>query len=365
MRGIYVHIPFCLKKCPYCDFNSYAGLLALAGEYVDALFKQIDTEYKGDMADTLYFGGGTPVALPAFELERLLDGMRQKLSLAPKSEVTMEANVSSLNADKLKMMRRYGVNRLSLGLQSADDAILRDIGRTHTAKQFRETYELARDFGFDNISVDLMFGLPGQREIEADIDFLRRLNPEHISAYSLTIAENTPFAKRLPRPLPSEEAERQMYHALIAGFRNYEHYEISNFAKKDRYSRHNMKYWTGGEYYAFGAGASGFLDNVRFTLEPDPMRYIRQNGIVRRTEREVLSKKDLINEFLFLSLRLKEGIDAALFQRKFGLDFERICSDAILQNLKKSLIYRTEKGIALTELGLDFANQVMCDFMIG
>lgn len=365
MRGIYVHIPFCLKKCPYCDFNSYAGLLSLAGEYVDALLKQIDKEYQGDMADTLYIGGGTPAALPAFELERLLDGLRRKLILAPESEITLEANVSSLNDEKLKLLRRFGVNRLSLGLQSADNTVLKDIGRTHTAEQFREKYELARDFGFDNISVDLMFGLPGQTQIDTDIDFLLELNPEHISAYSLTIAEGTPFAKSLPRPLPSEEIERRMYHTIIKRLCGYTHYEISNFAKKGKYSRHNMKYWTGGEYYAFGSGASGFLENERFTLEPDPKQYILQDGAVRRTERDTLSKKDRINEFLFLSLRLMAGIDAELFALKFDLDFERVCSTAIAQNLQKSLVCRTEKGIALTESGLDFANQVMCDFMIG
>lgn len=336
----------------------------MAGDYVDALLKQVDTEYRGDRVDTLYFGGGTPTALPIYELERLLDGFGQKIALAPVREVTVEANVSTLNRNKLKILRKYGVNRLSLGLQSADDVILREIGRTHTAEQFREKYLLARDSGFDNLSVDLMFGLPGQKDIEKDINFLLELDPEHISAYSLTIAENTPFAEKLPRPLPSEEAERQMYHRLIVRLSHYEHYEISNFAKKNRYSRHNMKYWTGSEYYGFGAGAAGFLDNERFTMEPDPKKYIQQHGNVRRMEREFLHNKDNINEFLILSLRLKAGIDAKVFQKKFHQDFDRLCQDAILDNLQKGLIYRTNIGIALTEKGLDFANQVMCDFML-
>ena len=330
--GIYIHIPFCVSRCRYCAFYSNAvGEISVAGadtapfaDYVRRLKARIreysDKYGRGRTADTIFIGGGTPSVLPSFMIREILDEVRDSFAVDENAEISMESNPGTLSAGKLADFRAAGVIRLSIGLQSFDDDVLKVMGRVHDAETFVRSYRAARDAGFDNINVDLMFGVPGQTDEswESGLRRLIRMDPEHISFYSLQIEEGTPFyddyrSGRLSEI--SDETDRRMYHRALAVLRHsgYEHYEISNAAKPGFRCRHNMKYWRFGDYLGIGADASSFLDGVRFSeaasldFNERPYREYHVNDL-----------RDSMGEYMFTALRLAEGIDPADFRRRFG-----------------------------------------------
>ncbi len=358
MSGFYIHIPYCLKKCYYCDFFSVTK--GNFTPYIQALVRDIK---KTDFEDvtSVYIGGGTPTILDAKNLDALLCAVSEKVNPL---EFTIEANPKTVTAEKLSLLKNYGVNRISIGMQSTQDRLLNIIGRCHTHRDFLETVDLAKKYDFE-INADAMFNLPSQTMEEwiESINTLINLDIPHVSCYSLTIAENTPFGKSLPYPLPKEDTERLMYKMAVdmlsaAGLKKY---EVSNFAKEGHSCKHNMCYWKGEDYYAFGASSHGFLKGKRFYYEEDIEKYILGNPPV--TE-EVLSRKDRISEYCMLSLRLTEGISCTEFKSKFNQDIYTIFKDSINTHIKNGLLQKKGDSISLTDKGFDIANYVMEDFIL-
>ena len=358
MKSIYIHIPFCLKKCLYCDFYSLSDRDDIKNDYVKAVtnhIKQRDLKH----VETIFIGGGTPTSLSEDQLYRLMDSLSH---LSPK-EFTVEANPGTITPEKLKILRDGKVTRLSIGMQSSSDRLLKIIGRTHTNREFLEAVETAKKFGFE-LNADAMFSLPSQTEAEWEETLKQLINLDipHVSCYSLTIAENTPFGKRLPAPLPDEDSERKMQKMAVdmLGNAGIKRYEISNFAKENHRCMHNFLCWHGEEYAAFGAAAHGYEDGVRYCFEPDIYKYIKnpEKIIV-----ETLSEEDRISELCMLSLRLTDGISEYEFSRKFGIDIYRRFKDSIDKNISLGLLKRENGRIFLTDYGFDFANTVMEEFI--
>ncbi|MDD3765994.1 MAG: radical SAM family heme chaperone HemW [Eubacteriales bacterium] len=317
--GVYIHIPFCIQKCLYCDFNSHAGMEHLQGAYVNALIDEIKKGLK-EKFDTVFIGGGTPTALPLNWLLKIIETVRKSEFCADVCEFTVEANPATVDFKGLLQLRKAGVNRISIGLQSANDDELKVLGRIHDYSAFLTTYAMARDAGFDNINVDLMFSLPNQtkEKFKSTLEQVINLSPEHISCYSLIVEENTPFSS-MDFDYPTEDEDREMYLMCVQLLREhgYEHYEISNFCKPGFYCKHNLKYWDRVNYYGFGAGAHSLIDNVRFENTADIEVYTREN----RKTAEVLSRYDIEKEFIFLGLRKMSGISLSEYKSLFGQDF--------------------------------------------
>lgn len=412
---IYIHIPFCVRKCAYCDFLS-----APAGEeeqraYVQALKREIKNfqdkrEYR---VSTVFFGGGTPSVLPHSQMGELLELLRQEFVLEPDAEISVECNPGTVSREKLAAYRRAGVNRLSFGLQSADNEELRTLGRIHTWEDFLESYQAARMEGFANINVDLMSALPGQTAASWEQTLLRvlELQPEHISAYSLIVEEGTPFYGKYqedvllrdrgecPRYLPSEEEERKMYCRTreLLGAAGLQRYEISNYALPGRECRHNIGYWRGTEYAGFGLGASSFLavresDISRNTAVSGSaheketagaaedswngctLRYVRRRnpedmqpylaGDFSGREEELLSMGDRMEEFMFLGLRMTEGVSEHEFYGRFGKNIYEVYGDVLEKMQGLGLLWREKGRIALTDRGTDVSNMVMAEFLL-
>lgn len=359
MAGLYIHIPFCVKKCLYCDFYSVENGGELFEDYVNALVRDIRAAELKNI-ESVFLGGGTPTALPERLLERLLGEILKKAS---PSEFTVEANPGTVSESKLRIFKDMGVTRLSIGLQAWQDRLLKIIGRIHTQKDFAYVLELAGKFGFD-INADVMFNLPSQTMSEWEETLLRlsEFDVSHISCYSLTVAENTPFGRKLPFPLPGEDDERRMYRAAVSYLSSIgiNRYEISNFAKPGHECRHNLCYWKLEDYAAFGAGAHGFENGKRY-FYPDSIKdYI----IGRKPEiEEALSEKDMISEYCMLALRLSEGINKAEFERKFGKSADVLFESEINKNVRLGLLEDTPYALKLTDLGFDFANSVAEDFI--
>ncbi|MDN5331001.1 MAG: hypothetical protein PWP45_226 [Tepidanaerobacteraceae bacterium] len=370
--ALYIHVPFCIKKCAYCDFNSYTEL-EYVPLYLDSLKREISFYSNIERTiSSIYIGGGTPTVLNEKELPSLVDAVRGAFNISPGLEFTVEANPETITREKLKVLREAGVNRLSLGLQSFDDKLLKAIGRIHTAEGFLKKFFMAREAGFDNINVDLIFGLP-QQKVEDFCDSLKKLldlSPEHVSCYSLSVEEGTKFYELKEKGLlflPSEDEERMMYHSArrILEEGGYSHYEISNFAKPGRECRHNLVYWTYGEYLGLGAGAHSFIDGVRFYNVYDFKDYIekvKEKGSAVEN-REKLSGEDQQAEFIILGLRLVKGVDKTLFYRKFGKELDSVYGDAIKRLKEKELIVDDGKYVKLTEKGLDLANEAFIEFL--
>ena len=316
--------------------------------------------------DTIFIGGGTPTALSEACLEHLLNGIAM---LFPNSgqEFTIEANPKTLTPKKLEIMARWGVNRISLGLQAWQDDLLQKIGRTYTRADFLDSITMIRSAGFSNINVDVMYQLPGQSlaQWEETLDALLSLNLPHLSCYSLTIAEGTPFFHSLPAPLPDEDTEREMNH--LAKYKLTKNgifpYEISNFAKQGYKCRHNLIYWKGQEYAAFGAGASGYLNKTRFTWPQNPQVYIQgvKNGTIQPIAKEKVNNQ--LAEALILGLRLTEGINIKEIESLYGKGCLIPYEPVIRQHLNNGLLQKTDTGFSLSERGFDLANVVMCDFL--
>lgn len=357
MKSAYIHIPFCKQKCLYCDFNSFAKKENLIDEYIEALKKEIaNSKISDEELYSIYIGGGTPSFIDEKYIEQILK------MLPPASEVTLEINPGTITKEKVLLYKKSGVNRISIGLQTTDEKILKTIGRIHTLKEFEDAYKMVREAGFENVNVDLMFGLPDQTlEIfESSIEYLIALKPEHISSYSL-ILHNDIF-----KNLPSEEEERTMYHYLIERLETagYRHYEISNFAFENFESKHNLAYWEQREYYGFGAGASSYLSGKRYTNIADIEQYIKnisEDKDVRILE-EVETQESKIREYIILGLRKVEGINVNEINSKFEFDILKSFSKE-LDKLKKLDLIEISENIKLTNKGLDLANLVWEEFI--
>lgn len=376
---IYIHIPFCIKKCAYCDFLSFPADTDTKNRYVESLISEIRSEKdrKDRIVSTVFFGGGTPSVLPQRQIAAVLETLRENYAFAKDAEISIECNPGTLSAEKLRVYREAGINRLSMGLQSADDAELRLLGRIHTYADFLQSFSLAREAGFSNINVDLMSGLPGQSVSNwiSTLEKVLALRPEHISAYGLMIEEGTPFyaayaedAARRERGeesvlLPSEEDERRMYHETgrILKERGYLRYEISNYALPGYECRHNIGYWRRAEYRGFGLGAASFLDGRRFADTEDPERYLRGDwaGVCQ----EALSREEQIEETMFLGLRMSSGVSSAHFEERFGETPEQIYGETLERLERQGLIAREEGRICLTERGIDISNYVLSEFL--
>lgn len=370
--GIYIHIPFCARKCHYCDFNSKVPVRDEIDLYLDSLSDEMDL-YDIHDVDTIFIGGGTPSILSVNQLNRLFEIINSHVDICKVVEYTIECNPGTLNMDKLLTMKNNGVNRLSIGLQSTHESHLKFMGRIHDLSDFEESYKNARDAGFDNINVDMIFAFEGQtlEEWKDSLKYIVEKSPEHISAYSLIIEPGTKFYDMY------EEGDLREYdedgyiqmHRFTESFlskNGYAQYEISNFSKDGKECRHNVKYWDGKKYYAFGISASGYLENYRYTNEGDIEKYRK---IIATKEKpikdiDILDKKDLYNEKIFLGLRQNKGIDIA-----------RICElldEKERDYMKKVLEKYSEKGyiefkdslICLTQSGREVSNSIFVDLMI-
>lgn len=393
---LYIHIPFCVRKCGYCDFLSFPADGAVRERYVKQLTEEIramgylyGTEKNAGgryQAASVFFGGGTPSVLTAEQTDRIMAAVRESFRLAENAEVTTEANPGTVDERKLAAYRACGINRLSLGLQSADGGELRLLGRIHTFEEFLQGYHAARSAGFDNINVDLMSALPGQslQSWKQTLRTVAELRPEHISAYSLIIEENTPFYESYGEnrdacpPLPDEETEREMYYFTkkYLEMMGYERYEISNYALPGKECRHNEGYWTGTEYLGLGLGASSYIKGERFSNETDLEKYLSLDTEELKDrrhhlERETLTPQDKMEEFMFLGLRLSRGVGADEFEKRFGVPMERIYGGVLAEYLAAGLMEKYTAGETndrlywrLTEYGTDVSNRVLSGFLL-
>lgn len=374
--GLYIHIPFCRQKCLYCDFPSWAGKEGQMQGYVDALTKEIENrgkEYADRKVVSVFFGGGTPTTLSIPMLEQLMQAVFANWDIAEDAEITTEANPGTLDGEMASALKRMGFNRLSMGVQAWQNRLLRDLGRIHTIETFQENLKAVREAGFTNINTDLMFALPNQTmaDWQETVRNIVALHPEHISAYSLILEEGTPFFDRYEKGelKPAEEdLDREMYHWAIEYLaeHGYEQYEISNFAKKGRESRHNRIYWQAEEYLGMGLGSHSYMAGERFHNIYDLQKYMQADGDVSllKEEVEVITEEDALAEFMFLGLRLTEGVSFARFRERFGREMKNIYGEQIEELEKDGLLQEDEKGIRLTARGVDISNFVFEKFLI-
>ena len=418
--GLYIHIPFCVKKCAYCDFLSFPSDDATKEQYVNALCEEIRANKENAeeyMVETVYFGGGTPSVLSVEQLSRIVTTItdsfevrgfvpeksekkkEKKLRFGKKkqedvpeketpearldrvmngelAEVTIEVNPGTADREKFAALYELGFNRLSMGLQSAIKEELKCLGRIHTKEQFAECVKAAREAGFRNISGDLMSGLPEQTEetLTESIRFLLEQQPEHISVYSLQIEDGTEFAKRYGEDgsekskLPDEDADRAMYELTgkLLEEAGYTRYEISNYAKPGFESRHNSSYWTGREYLGLGLGASSLMSNARFHNTTDMEEYIvgASDSFSLREDMERLVQKEQMEEFMFLGLRMCRGIEKAEFKRRFKCDIETIYGDVMKRLVSQGVLAEAEGRVFLTPRGIDVSNVVLAEFLL-
>ena len=367
---LYIHIPFCVRKCAYCDFLSAPGSEEAKASYTKALLREIEAvKTEKREVSSIFVGGGTPSALSPSLMGDIFEKIHESFSVAQDAEITIEANPGTLSKEKLFLYKNAGINRLSLGLQSPEEAELKSLGRIHTYEEFLESFSLAREAGFQNINVDLMCALPDQT-YEGWIRNLRTvaaLHPEHISAYSLIIEEGTPFAKRKLN-LPDEDTEYKMYEdtAGILEEYGYEQYEISNYAKKGLVCRHNIGYWTRKEYLGLGLGAASLWGNQRFSNTSDFSAYLKESGSPEkiRENRETLSLEDEMSEFMFLGLRMTEGVSKAEFLESFGTPIESVYGKVLDKYKNMGLLEEKEGRIFLTRAGIHVSNGVMAEFLL-
>ena len=371
--GIYVHIPFCIKKCNYCDFNSSSASVEVQNIYTDSLVREIKAfgKLKKVSADTVFFGGGTPTLLGEENLEKIITAIKENINILPENEFTVECNPKTASLKKFRLLKELGVNRLSLGVQSMDDKILSTLGRAHNLKDFMECYAAARIAGFENISFDLMFAVPNQTEKiwQKTLEIAVKFEPKHISAYSLQLEEGTEFyANQENYKFPDDDENRRMYQFLVdfLSEKGYNRYEISNFALSGFESRHNLKYWDLTEYVGFGLGSSSFFEGARYQNPEIMADYLDfADNFTPLWEKEKESENDLISEFMFLGLRLDKGVSDLEFKLKFGKSFFEIFKKEIAENVEKGLLIKENDRIYLSAKGFDLANSVMSDFLLG
>ena len=384
---MYIHVPFCKQKCFYCDFPSYAGKEKWEAAYVDALTKEIRTEgaryvEKWGQPATIYIGGGTPSVLPAPLLGQLLNELLRTFQIQkppPEGEAlgdlefTVECTPGTINIEKLSLLKSHGVTRLSFGVQTFHDDLLKRIGRIHTAQQARDAIHLARAAGFDNISLDLIYALPGETlaMLQQDIDEALALHPDHISIYGLQLEEGTAFWRMNEQGklhLPDDDTTEAMYDLMTTTLpaHGYARYEISNFAKPGYESSHNLSYWQDKPYLGLGAAAHSYLDGVRYENTKDVAKYIDaiNSGELPRTQEEPATRDIQMEEFAFLALRTAHGIDKAAFEKKFGVPLASVYASTIERMKQKSLLAENEETVRLTPLGMKYGNYVFEAFLL-
>lgn len=363
---IYVHVPFCRRKCHYCAFYSKVGGESERSAYVDALIKEINLRGDNSKVETIYFGGGTPTTLELEQLERIICAVHRNFNVDACAEITIEANPGTVDKNYLRGLRALGFNRLSLGVQSFDDSLLKILGRIHDSRVAIDTVELAKIF-FANVSVDLMYGLPNQTldNVRRDLEQVKRLDVQHVSIYGLEIEEGTRFYE-LDRAcklnLPDETICADMYDLITTTLpaQGYHRYEISNFAKETSESRHNIGYWTGKHYFGFGAGAHSFDGKLRTSNVRDVAAYISGTAPVIE---EVVNRQVAMEEFCFLGLRMINGISAQIFSQRFGANIFDVFGVAIDKNIRHGLLTVDGDRIHLTARGLALGNEVFADFL--
>ena len=405
---LYLHIPFCERKCAYCDFLSAPADLPVRISYIKKLQEEIayyGAQYGEYQVSSIFFGGGTPTILEGYQLAAILETVKEHFNITTDAEITVECNPGTLTAGKAEKLVQAGFNRLSMGLQSADDRELQLLGRIHNFAQFLESYDLARKAGFRNINVDLMSALPGQtlKSWQDTLQKVTALRPEHISAYSLIIEEGTPFYERFaederireegghPRLLPEEDVERQMYELTetFLHIKGYERYEISNYAKPRYECRHNCGYWTRKDYLGLGLGASSLVEHQRFQNTSDLKTYLEQEyspqcegqderiaetiqlqeetGLTQTGHHihiETLDKKSEMEEFMFLGLRLMAGISRQQFEDAFRVTLESVYGEVLRKLKGEQLIEEVAGYVRLTEHGIDVSNYVLAEFLL-
>ena len=367
VRSLYLHIPFCLSRCRYCDFTSHAGLSPhLREAYLDALRREITALPKGEL-DTLYLGGGTPSLLTPRELEGVLSAVTSRFSFAEDAELSLEMNPRTADREKLRAYRSLGINRISIGAQSLSDGELRALGRAHTAQDFLRAYADAVEAGFENLSCDLMYGLPTQTlpSLEATLDAVLALRPMHLSAYGLILEEGTPlWRERESLVLPDEEEEFAMYRRIVERLSDagYRHYEISNYARDGAVCRHNMTYWRRNPYYAAGLSASSFVGGVRRTNTASLKDYLADptNAVAEKT---ALSPEDAAFEEVMLSLRLSEGLDEAGFRRRHGYDLYERKREVLDRYLTAGVLHSEHGRLYLDDEGLYLSSALLTDLL--
>ena len=383
---LYVHIPFCVRKCAYCDFLSAPADTQERTLYIDALTEEIrarKNDFNAYRVSTIFLGGGTPSILEGDDSARIFRALQENFDISDDAEITMEVNPGTVTEEKAASWRKSGVNRLSIGLQSADDRELKMLGRIHTYREFLDTWKIVREAGFENVNVDLISAIPGQN-LRSWSETLRKaadLGPEHISAYSLIVEDGTPFYERygdgsgededkgnhLP-PLPDEDTEREIYKAtekILAEY-GYHRYEISNYAKTGYECRHNLGYWERKEYLGLGLGASSLISECRFHNTADMERYLRfyenaGTGICEDIEH--LSVEDQMEEFMFLGLRKTVGISVDDFRKAFGKEIREVYGEQMRKLEEQRLIEYSGNRVRLTERGTDISNYVFSEFM--
>ena len=370
--GLYIHIPFCRRKCLYCDFCSFAGQ---SGETMDAYVARLCDELTSracsaadHTVDTVYFGGGTPTLLSPAHVARLLAAVRGNYTLSDNAEITIECNPATADEDKLGALRQLGINRLSIGAQSAIDQELAALGRIHTFEDTKKTYLAARAAGFDNISLDVMFGIPHQTidTFSRTLDEILSLSPEHISAYSLIVEPDTPFFEAGDAlSLPDEDTLCRMSDRLLARLRDagYERYEISNFAKDGKRSRHNLHYWNMDDYLGFGPAAHSLLSGVRTGHSRDLAAYL--DGQDTTEPEETLDDRSARDEYVMLRLRLTDGVNKADFFARFGQGFDEIYAAAAEKFISAGLLVDTPERMYFTDRGFSVSNTVLSEMWFG
>ncbi|MQP97308.1 oxygen-independent coproporphyrinogen III oxidase [Streptococcus mitis] len=367
----YVHIPFCTQICYYCDFSK----VFIKNQPVDSYLEHLLEEFRSydiQKLRTLYIGGGTPTALSASQLEVLLKGLTENLDLSTLEELTIEANPGDLDADKIAVLKNSAVNRVSLGVQTFDNKMLKKIGRSHLEQDIYENIDRLKLAGFDNISIDLIYALPGQtmEQVKENVAKAIGLDIPHMSLYSLILENHTVFMNRMRRgklPLPKEELEAEMFEYIIAELEQagFEHYEISNFSKPDFESRHNLMYWDNAEYYGIGAGASGYVNGIRYKNHGPIRHYLSavEEGNARITE-EHLSQKEQMEEEMFLGLRKKSGVSMARFEEKFGRSFDELYGEIVRDLVQKGLMQIEGDRVRMTKRGLFLGDTVAERFIL-
>lgn len=372
--GLYVHIPFCVSKCRYCDFLSMPCDYGTREKYIEALCREINDfseKYKNEyIVTSVFFGGGTPSVLEEKLFFRIISLINERFNKDDDCEITVECNPGTVTYDKLKMYRENGVNRISFGLQSANDSELKNLGRIHTFADYTESYENTVRAGFTNINVDIMSALPKQTVdgYRNTLETVLKTDIKHISAYSLIIEEGTPFYELNESgllALPSEEDEREMYYLTeeLLNRHGFHRYEISNYAHDGYECRHNKIYWERGDYAGFGLGAASLISEVRYSNTRDMKEYLLDFGIGR--EKEVLTVEDRMSEFMFLGLRMTKGIAVSDFHRQFDSDIYDIFGAVINKHIQNGLLTEKEGRLMLTGKGMDLSNYVFSDFLLG
>lgn len=371
--GIYVHIPFCKKKCDYCDFISYCNKDNLIEKYVEAMKKEIESQNIKPEITTIYIGGGTPSYIDSKYIIQIMNKIKEK-NVSPNAEITIEVNPGTVTMEKLEDYRSCGINRISIGLQSTNNTLLKEIGRIHDFKQFLETYKMAKKVGFKNINVDLMLGLPNQRikDLKESLEQILKLKPKHVSVYSLIVEDGTPIANKIEKgelQLPDEELERNMYWFVknTLELNGYKHYEISNFAKKGYESKHNLNCWNQKEYIGIGVAAHSYRDITRYSNTENIEEYIKnvnneefnKNKIIHEVQKEDDAKK----EFMLLGLRKIDGIKISDFKNKFGDNPIYLYRNELKKLIDEKLLIIDNNDIRLSNKGIDLANLVWEEFV--